>query len=222
MKFLIRSLVFVPLSCFASMSFAQEAEDISFDGLVPVEDARVASAFIDPDADFSVFKRFAILDTYVAFKSNWQRDQNSSRRGSSSISTSDMERIKADVATLFKEVMIERMEANDGFEVVDFADDDVLLLRPAIIDLDVTAPDTMTAGRSQTYAASTGAATLYIELFDSVTGEIIGRAIDRQGRSRAGGTISWSNSVTNVAEARRIFGRWADLLRSFLDEHYVE
>jgi hypothetical protein len=222
MNFLIRSLVFVPLSCFASMSFAQEAEDISFDGLVPVEDARVASAFIDPDADFSVFKRFAILDTYVAFKSNWQRDQNSSRRGSSRISTSDMEKIKADVARIFKEVMIERMEADDGFEVVDFADDDVLLLRAAIIDLDVTAPDTLSAGRSQTYAASAGAATLYIELFDSVTGEIIGRAIDRQGARRAGGTISWSNSVTNVAEARRIFGGWADLLRSFLDEHYVE
>ncbi len=222
MKFLIRSLVFVSLNCFASMGFAQEEEGISYDGLVPVEDARVASAFIDPDADFSVFKRFAILDTYVAFKSNWQRDQNSSRRGSSRISTSDMERIKADVARIFKEVMIERMEANDGFEVVDFADDDVLLLRPAIIDLVVTAPDIPSAGRSQTYAASTGAATLYIELFDSVTGEIIGRAIDRQGARRGGGTISWSNSVTNVAEARRVFGRWADQLRNFLEEHYVE
>jgi len=222
MKFLIRSLVFVPLSCFASMGFAQEEEGISFDGLVPVEDARVASAFIDPDADFSVFRRFAILDTYVAFKSNWQRDQNSSRRGSNRISASDMEGIKADVARIFKEVMIERMEANDGFEVVDFADDDVLLLRPAIIDLVVTAPDIPTAGRSQTYAASTGAATLYIELFDSVTGEIIGRAIDRQGARRGGGTISWTSSVTNMAEARRIFGRWADQLRSFLEEHYVE
>ena len=222
MKFLIRSLVFVPLSCFASMSFAQEEEGISFDGLVPVENARVASAFIDPDADFSVFERIAILDPFVAFRSNWQRDQNRSRRGSSRISASDMERIKADVARLFKEVMIERLEADDGFEVVDGANYDVLLLRPAIIDLDITAPDTLSAGRSQTYAASAGAATLYIELFDSVTSEIIGRAIDRQGARRGGGTVSWSNRVTNVAEARRVFGRWADQLRSFLEEHYVE
>ncbi len=222
MKFLIRSLVLVPLSCFASMSFAQDDEGISFDGLVPVEDARVASAFIDPDADFSVYERIAILDPFVAFKSNWQRDQNRDRRGSSRVSASDMERIKADVARLFKEVFIERLEADDGFEVVDGANYDVLLLRPAIIDLDITAPDTLSAGRSRTYAASTGAATLYIELFDSVTGEIIGRAIDRQGARRGGGTISWSNSVTNVAEARRVFGRWADQLRSFLEEHYVD
>jgi len=163
-----------------------------------------------------------ILNKLVASKSKWQRHQKSSRRGSNRISTSDMEGIKADVARIFKEVMIERMEANDGFEVVDFADDDVLLLRPAIIDLVVTAPDIPTAGRSQTYAASTGAATLYIELFDSVTGEIIGRAIDRQGARRGGGTMSWTSSVTNMAEARRIFGRWADQLRSFLEEHYVE
>ena len=89
MKSLIGSLVFVPLSCFASLAFAQEEEAISFDGLVPVEDARVASAFIDPDADFSVFERFAILDPFVAFRSNWQRDQNRDRRGSSRISASD-------------------------------------------------------------------------------------------------------------------------------------
>jgi hypothetical protein len=190
--------------------------------LVPVENARVAGAFIDPDADFSVFERVAILDPFVAFKSNWQRDQNRDRRGSSRISASDMERIKADVARLFKEVMIERLESDDGYEVVDGANYDVLLLRPAIIDLDVTAPDTLSAGRSQTFAASTGAATLYIELFDSVSGEIIGRAIDRQGARRGGGTVSWSNRVTNVAEARRVFGHWADLLRSFLDEHYVD
>ena len=206
----------------ATTVFAQDEEGISFDGLVPVENARVAGAFIDPDADFSVFERVAILDPFVAFKSNWQRDQNRDRRGSSRISASDMERIKADVARLFKEVMIERLESDDGYEVVDGANYDVLLLRPAIIDLDITAPDTLSAGRSQTFAASTGAATLYIELFDSVSGEIIGRAIDRQGARRGGGTVSWSNRVTNVAEARRVFGHWADLLRSFLDEHYAD
>ncbi len=222
MKYLIRSLVFVPLSCFASLGFAQEEEAISFDSLVRIEDASVAVAYIDPDADFSVFERIAILDPIVAITSNWQRDQNRSRRGSSRISARDMERIKTDVARIFKEVLIERMEADDGFEVVDFAYYDVLLVRPAIIDLHVTAPDTLSPGRSRTYAASAGAATLYIELFDSVSGQSIGRAIDRQGARRAGGRVSWSNRVTNVAEARRVFGGWADLLRAFLEEHYVE
>ena len=204
---------------FSLTAFAGDEEGISFDNLKPVEDASVAMAYIDPEADFSAFSRVMILEPYVAFRSNWQRDQNRSR--SRNIRARDMERIKADVASLFKEVLTERLEADDGFEVVDTADYDVLLVRPAIIDLDITSPDTMSAGRSRTFTASTGAATLYIELFDSVSGDIIGRAADRQATRGSRGTLSWSSRVMNTAEGRRMFGRWADQLRSFLDQHYT-
>jgi hypothetical protein len=211
----------------ASIALAQEDDEeiydyagISFDGLELIEASNVAAVYIDPEADFSVFQRVAILDPFVAFRSNWQRDVNRSRsRGR--INTSDMERIKADVASLFKEVFTERLEADDGFEVVVFADYDVLLLRPAIIDLDVAAPDMRTAGRSRTYIASAGAATLYIELFDSLSGNIIGRAIDRRA-SRIPGRAAWAGRVTNTAEARRMFRGWADILRDFLEQHYYE
>jgi hypothetical protein len=196
---------------------AQSAAPITFDNLQPVPHPRVQMAYIDPDADFSVFKRVAILDPFVAFRSNWQRDQNRSR--TRNVSTRDMKRIKEDVSRLFERVFTERLEAA-GYEVVENADDDVLLLRPAIIDLDVTAPDTRSAGRSRTFTASTGAATMYIELFDSVTGEIIGRAADRQAIRSGAGNLTWSNSVTNSADARRMFGGWADKLVSFLDSHY--
>jgi hypothetical protein len=199
------------------LSAEEAAVQPTFDNLVPVKDAKMALAYIDPDADFSVFKRVAILEPFVAFRSNWQRDQNRSR--SRNISARDMERIKADVATLFERVFTERLEAA-GYEVVDGASEDVLLVRPAIIDLDITAPDTRTAGRSRNFTASTGAATLYIQLFDSVSGDIIGRAADRQAARRAGGSLSWSNSVTNTADARRMMGGWADNLVGFLDAHY--
>jgi hypothetical protein len=220
----------IPLTLLAAftllnLNFAAHAEDkpaaaavnIAFDDLVPVEDPKVAMAYINPEADFSVFKRVAIMEPFVAFRSNWQRDQN--RSSTRNISTRDMERIKADVATLFERVFSERLEAA-GYAVVDVMGDDVLLLRPAIIDLDVTAPDTMAAGRTRTFTASTGAATLYIELFDSVTGDILGRAADRQSVRNAGGRISWSNSVSNMADANRMIGRWADRLVGFLQNQY--
>ena len=132
-----------------------------------------------------------------------------------------MERIKKDVASLFKDVFTEQLEAA-GFDVVNYAGDDVLVLRPAIVDLDVTAPDTRSAGRSRTYTAGTGAATLYIELFDSVTGAIVGRAADRRAAGRTGGFATVSNRVTNRANARREFRVWADMLIEFLNQHYVE
>ena len=207
--------------CFALplTAFAGDDANTSYDGLVPVEDARVAMAYIDPEADFSVFKRVMILEPFVAFRSNWQRNQNRSR--SRNISARDMERIKANVASMFREVFTQNLQADDGFEVVDEADYDVLLIRPAIIDLDITAPD-VAAGRTRTFTASAGQATLYIELFDSVNGTIIGRAADAQAARSGGGTMTWNNRVMNRAEGRRMFSGWANQLRSFLDQHYTE
>jgi hypothetical protein len=213
---------FVAVSTLAMASAGPGAAlgaDVSFDGLERIEGANVAMAYIDPEADFSVFKRVVILEPAVAFRSNWQRDQNRSR--GRNVRTADMERIQRDIAALFTAVFTERLEAG-GFEVVDVAGDDVLALRPAIIDLDVSAPDTRTSGRSRTHTASAGAATLYIQLFDSVTGDILGRAADRRSARNAGGTVTWSNRVTNTAEARRMFIRWADQLVAFLNQHYIK
>lgn len=203
-----------------AMQSVQAEESVSpFENLVPVEDARVAAAYIDPDADFSVFKRIMILDTFVAFQSGWQRDQQRGTRGTR-VTTSDMERIKARVSELFNSVLIEVLEADDGYDVVSEPGDDVLLIRAAIIDLDITAPDISSPGRSTTFTADSGAATLYIELYDSVSGQIIGRAIDRQAARGAGNRMTWTNRATNTADARRVFRSWADRLRSFLDSHY--
>ncbi len=203
----------------ASVSAEEEAGRVSFDGLVALEESRVYSAYIDPDADFSVFQRVAILEPHVAFRSNWKRDQNRSR--SRNVRASDVDRIKGDVSALFKDVFTEQLEAA-GYEVVNYADEDVLVLRPAIIDLDINAPDVQRGGRSRTYTANTGAATLFIELFDSLSGDIVGRAADRRAASNGGGFVMQANRVTNRANARREFRVWADKLVEFLDSHYLE
>lgn len=199
-------------------SYAEQSPEVSFDGLVAVEDAQAGMAYIDPEADFSVFQRIAILDPHVSFRSNWQRDVNRGRR--TNVSNADMERIKTDAATMFKEIFTERLTADEGFTITDTTGDDVLVVRPAIINLDIAAPDTMSAGRSRTFTAETGEATLYIELFDGASGQIIGRAADRTVMRTSGAGLSWSNRITNSADARRMMGRWADLLREFLDTHY--
>ena len=200
---------------------AQAAEaSQQFENLVPVGDPQVAVAYIDPNADFSVFKRAMILDTFVSFRSGWERDQRRGTRGTR-ISSRDMDRIKSRVSELFNSVFIEVLEADDGFEVVGEADYDVLLIRAAIIDLDVTVPDNMSAGRSRTYTANSGAATLFIELYDSVSGQIIGRAFDRQGARNANTMMRWTTRASNTADARRVFRGWANTLREFLDSHYA-
>ena len=208
------------LTCLPLMPAAlADDSNPQFDNLVPVDDSQVAKAYVDPNADFSVFKRVMLLDTFVAFRSGWERDQRRGTRGTR-ITASDMERIKTRVSELFNSVFIEVLEADDGFEIVTEPDYDVLLIRAAIIDLDVTAPDTMTAGRSASFTADSGAATLYIELYDSVSGQIIGRALDRQAARNAGSQMRWTNRASNTSDARRVFRGWASQLRTFLDSHY--
>jgi len=202
-------------------AFAQKQEppQDTHDGLTLVPDRKVAAAYMDSEADLSVYDKIMILDCYVAFKKDWQRDQK--KAGSRiSISSSDMEKIKTDVAGLFREVFTEKLGGDGGYQIVEAAGDDVLLVRPAIIDLDITAPDTMSAGRSRTYTSSAGTATIFIELYDSVTGDILARAADKKAARNAGGYMSYTNRVTNRADARRMLGTWAELLRDRLDEFH--
>ncbi len=203
-------------------AFAQQQElaGETHDGLTLVPDRKIAVAYVDSEADFSVYDKIMILDCYVAFKKDWEKDHTRSSASLSRISSSDMEKIKADVAELFREVFTEKLGGDGGYEIVEAAGDDVLLVRPAIIDLDITAPDTMQAGRSRTYSSSAGTATIYIELYDSVTGDILARAADRKAARSVGGYMSYTSRVTNRADASRMLGTWAELLRDRLDEFH--
>ncbi|MBW2578883.1 MAG: DUF3313 domain-containing protein, partial [Deltaproteobacteria bacterium] len=55
------------------------------------------------------------------------------------------------------------------------------------------------------------------ELFDSVSNEILARAIDRR-TARNVGNIRWTTRGTNRDAARRILRRWAGMLVAKLDE----
>ena len=64
--------------------------------------------------------------------------------------------------------------------MVEDAGEDVLIAKPAIVDLDVIAPDLQTAQRSKTYSESAGEMTLVLELYDSLTHDKIVTVRDRK------------------------------------------
>jgi hypothetical protein len=195
-----------------------DTPQISHDGLHLEKGSKASVVYVDPEADFTVYKRHMMLPPYVAFKKNWERDTKVAGRR---VPKQHIAKVKEEAAKLLEEVFREQLEANDGFPRAAEADDDVMLLRPAIIDLVVTAPDVPMAGRVENYVASSIAATLYLELYDSVTGDILARVMDRQ-IIRDQGYARWATSVTNRADAKRIFKRWAVWLRDAWDGVYRE
>ena len=183
--------------------------EVTHDGLERVPKSKVERAWVKPGVDFSQYTEVGLLDCFVSFRRNWRMNHSGVRK-------SDMDRIKSTLSEEFRTVFTKELE-NGGYPVVTQVDDHVLVIRPAIIDLDVAAPDTNSAGRSKTFTASPGVMTLVIELYDSVSNEILARAIDRR-RARNVGNIQWTTSGTNRVAARKILGRWANLLVSRLDD----
>jgi len=217
-KIVRHSLLALVVSAIAVSAVANEQElpDVTEDGLHRIPDSKMAIVYADPQADLSVYQKVQLLDAYVAFKKNWERDQNRGSARTLSVTSQDIEQIKKSLADEFKSVFTGVLQEG-GYQVVGEAGDNVLLVRPAIVNLDVTAPDTARAGRTKTYVDSAGEMTLFIELYDSVTGDLIAKAIDRQA-DRNSGYYTWSNRVTNKAAADRILKGWAEILLNVLKE----
>ena len=121
---------------------------------------------------------------------------------------------------MFQEEFFAAMSNGDEWNIVDVAAPDVLRVHAALIDLVVRVPTRPTAGRSDQFVTEFGEVTLAVELRASQSGDILARAVDRQVLRPIGASTSRPRRATSTgarAEVRRTFRRWADLLRSGLD-----
>jgi hypothetical protein len=195
---------------------ADEPSPQNWDGLVQVKSKKLDLVFLLPGEDFRPYTKVMIDPAEVAFKKNWMRDINSQRRElSRKVTQEDADEIMAAARTNFADVFAEAF-GKGGYKVVQSAGPDVLRLSPGIINLYVTAPDTMSAGRSRTYTVESGSATLFIEVRDSTTGALMARVADSRA-TRESPTLSYSNSVTNLADFRDLFSQWAKICVSGMD-----
>ncbi len=153
---------------------------VSPDGMQLKVSNRSTIVYKKEDVNFSEYIKVLILPSQVAFKKNWQRDYNRSKKSSSThLSDNNVLRIKTDFATLFDTVFTEELIKGNEKILVDNAGTGVLLIKPVIFDLDLNDPDTM-SNRNHTFVNEAGEATLFLELYDSVSGEILARMIDNQ------------------------------------------
>ena len=156
MKMLLILLSLVLLTGGSVSTFAKNKKEIpeyTVEGLKLVPNTKdIAYVWAEPGADLSQYNRVYLAEPYVAFKKNWRRDQN---RGRMKVTNSDMDRIKVEVKKLFMELFTEELQKG-GYELADERAEDVLIVKPAIIDLNVNAPDVMSAGRNNTFTTSAG------------------------------------------------------------------
>ena len=209
------SVIFVLLAACATATGKSSFPAKTSDGMVLVPNSKVAAFYLKPGADLSQYDKIALLETYVAFAKHWQQNYNETATFQDQVSDKDMKTIRDNVAKEFASEMTKVLATEDGRKMVSAGGTGVLILRPAIINLEITAPDLMTPGMSETYVASAGSMTLYMELFDGKTGDMIGKIIDPEAEDDVG-MMQISDSVTNTADFDRIVKRWAQILNGHL------
>jgi hypothetical protein len=177
----------------------------TWDGLILVNSKRIGVVYLSPGADFRGYTKVVIDTPEIAFEKNWQKDYNRSKVNR--VRESDMRRAIDGGSKEFAQILA-RAHTQAGYQVVQQAGPGVLRISTAVINIKVTAPDIMAAGRSTTWAADAGEATLVVEVRDSVSGDLMGRALDRKivGDNNF---MMRANSVTNRSDFEILFKRWA-------------
>ena len=191
----------------------------TYDGLVLRDDTEFKAVYEKPGVSLESFDKFAVVPCSVAFKDHWLREQNANRRAlGTRVTEEDMTNIRTKLSAMCTELFSEVLNEAPAYKTVsvDNLDAKTLVLKPSIVNLDVVAPDVQSATRSRSYTTESGEMTLFLEVLDGHTGEILYRVIDRR-RNTNTGRLEWTNSVTNTADARRALGYWGKRLRDGLD-----
>jgi hypothetical protein len=188
------------------------------DGLELQKHSKVGALYLKPGATLEPYDKIYLVDAFVAFKNNWQRDYNRDQiRLDSKISDKDIEDIKTKVASEFKAIFTDELQ-KAGYELVTTTGQDVMIIRPAIINLDIAAPKPdQAAFGGVTIVRGAGSLTLYAELYDSVTNDKFAEVLDTQ-EADEGGFAHRASTVSNKAALDSTLRRWAELLVKRLDE----
>ncbi len=209
------------LICVPTWAAKEKPPEVDSNGLHLVHDSELRLVYQLPDSTLSGYSKVILVEPYVAFRKNWLRDRRSESIDPLAISKKDMETLKERVGKEFVEAFTKELEKK-GYPVVDKTETgpDVLIVRPAIINLDIAAPDVgmAQAGRSSYFVRSAGQMTLYAELYDSHTSQMIVKVIDPQADRMWEGTGIRANRVTNKEAEDHIVRAWADVLASHLHE----
>ncbi len=216
-KLSILALIILMAGCAQAPSIQQGPDaELTFDGLVRIDNGRFRDSWIDPDIDFTQYDQIMVGDAVFEFRAVKKSTSASftRRTNESEFWISDANREKLiDVVT---EVFSSELVNSKNFTKAEGRGPNVLVIVGGLHDIVSRVPPDQ-VGRGDIYLASVGEATLVLEARDSLSGETIYRAIDRRSAEQVGGQMIASNTVTTTSEVRRMARRWAIRLREGLD-----
>ncbi|HEY6125685.1 MAG TPA: DUF3313 family protein [Steroidobacteraceae bacterium] len=200
----------------AGCTASRGPEELTDDGLVRVPSRRVAGVYRAPGATFTQYQRIMLEPPTIEFVRDW-------RKNHSDVNDTEYARIVRESAELFREEFTREIIDRGPYEYADELAPDVLIVNPAIQDLDIVAPDASTAPGERQYTTGPVKMKVTGELRDAATGKLVGRLTIYEGNERyAFNELRLANRVTNAHEQRTAFAKWARILNEALAVAKVE
>ncbi len=209
-------IVFMALSACQSTPTIQTGPnaEISYDGLVKLNNTRIDSAWIRPGIDLSAYDKLILEGAGIRYRSvsEVNRIYLSNFQGMP-IDTEQVEYIQRAVRDVFTRGMAE----SEHFEIVEEPGPDTLTLNGYLIDVvSFVPPQDDTVDRIYHYITQLGEATLVLELRDSLSGQTLARATDRRILEPSFSDIN-ADIAVNRFEVERELDRWVDTIRNGLE-----
>ena len=192
-----------------------EKPPTTWDGLLEVKSKKIELVYLLPHADFRPYTKIQYDPVQIALQKDWLRNYNQSEGLGGRISDTEVRKAITKASGEFDKYFAQGF-TNAGYTIVTAPGPDVLHVSVGVANVTVTAPDTgMSAGMS--FAANAGQATLIVEARDSLTNQLLGRAIDQQLAGDEGVAIA-RTSASNWGDFEDLFKTWAKASTNGLTE----
>ena len=190
--------------------------EVTHDGLHRVDHTKMARVWVKPDLDLSKYNKIILHDVGISYRDvkpeSRMKDQMSGAT-QFALTPKEKEKLPKEAHAVFQK----EMAKSKRYTVVATPGPDVLRLDGALIDVVSFVPQD-SVGMSTMHLRSIGEATLVLELHDSVTGEILVRAADRESGDHGGMGVTLEMRSQEWSEVKRVLHEWALIVRKRLDE----
>ena len=134
------------------------------------------------------------------------------------VDNAEFTRMLQETVVLFREEFTREFVERGSYTIAEDPAPDVLLLIPAIEELNIVAPDAGDAAGQRTYTRIPVTMKITGDLRDAATSKLVGRVIMYQNNQAYGEVqMQIANRVTNAHEQRLAYSNWSRLAREAID-----
>ncbi len=186
-----------------------DKEDLANVDLEEVERGNFDNVYMPPDVQLKRFETVYLEDAEVTLSDYWLRERRTE------YTERDLERIREDYGRLLVEAIREQLEEQTGLQFTDEPEQADVIFTPKLRNLNIYAPDFMTARHMEYYTREAGNATFDLVLREAGSGAVLAQFVDH--RETLGlHPLERTNRATNYRHFSRLFERWTNNLAKYL------